>query len=139
MKQTETGMICRALTEIGAETGHEVSGCDEIHRGSESLKGELETTPDFLFADFAHRTDLLERSRYTLLAAGNVQAGGRFGIIRSPFQILAIVHLLEQVVRPIGNRFRQINPIGHCADFLEGCNQRTIRATHRASVLIFGS
>lgn len=119
-------MVCPVLTEIGAETGHEVSGCDEIHRGSECLKGELEAAANFLFADFADRTDLLERSRYTLLTAGNVQAGGRFGIIRSAFQILAIVHLLEQVVRPIGDRFRQINPIGHCADLLEGCNQRSI-------------
>lgn len=126
-------------TQVGAEAGHEVGGGDEIDGGGERLERELEAASDLLFADLADGADLFERSRHALLPAGDVQTGGRFGIVRAALQVFAVVHLLEQIVRPVGDRFRQVNAVRHRADFLERRNQRPVGAAHRATVLILGS
>lgn len=72
------------------------------------------------------------------MAAGDVQTGGGFGIVRAALQIFTIVYLLEEVVGPIDDRLWQVDPVGHCADFLEGRYQGPVGTAHRAAILVFG-
>lgn len=101
------------LTEICTEARHKIGGCDQIDRRRQRLQRQLETSSNLFFADFAHRTNFLERTRHTLLATGNVQARRRLGIVRTTLQILAVVHLFEQIIGPVHNCFGQIDAIGH--------------------------
>jgi hypothetical protein len=57
-----------------------------------------------------------------------------FGIVRTPLQILAIMHLLEHVVCTIHNSFWWNNTIDHGADLFKRCNQSSVRVAHVPSV-----
>lgn len=128
----------KQLTQIRTETRHKIGGRNQIHGRGQCLQRQLEAPADFFFANFADRADLLECTRYALLAACNVQACRRLCVVRPAAQIFAVVHLLEQLIRSVHDCFRQIDAVGHLRDFLECGYQRSIRAAHRAAILIFG-
>ena len=91
----------RGEAEIRAESRHEIAGRDQLHAGLQRLQDELEAAADLLLRDARNGADLLERSRYVLLSAGDVQAGGRDGIVRASLQRFTVVHLFEQPFRSI--------------------------------------
>lgn len=138
MRNNQPANASKKLTQIRTETRHEIGGRDQIDRRRQRLQRQLETPPDLLLADLRHRADLLERSRHALLPARDVQTGGRLGVVRAALQVLAVVHLLEQIVGAVDDRLRQIDAIGHRADLLEGGDEGAIGAGHRAAVLVFG-
>lgn len=80
-------------SQIRAEPRHKISSCNEIHWRLERFENELETSSDFLLANFADRADFFEGTRDAFLSTGYVEASWCYGIVRTPFQIFPIVYL----------------------------------------------
>lgn len=99
--------------QVGAESGHEVGGGDEIDGCCEGLQGQFEAAADLLLAHPTDCTDFLEGAGNALLTAGDVEAGGRFSIVGAALQALAVVHLFEEIVGAIHNCLWQVNAVGH--------------------------
>ena len=65
-----------------------------------SLDDEFEAASDLFLADGGDGDDLFEGTGHALLTARDVQASAGDGVVRPPLQAFALVHLLEQEIRP---------------------------------------
>ena len=100
------------------------------------LQDQLETSPNLLFADCGNGNDFLESPRNPFLPAGDIKTCSCDRVVGSSFQVLPVVHHLEQVVRSVYDCLRKIDPISHLRDGLEGIYKGSVAGGHRSSVVV---
>ena len=76
----------------------------------------------------------LKGARHALLPAGDVEAGRGDGLVGPSLEAAAVMNHLEERVGSVGDRFGQVDPVGHRRDGPERVDESPVRAADGAAV-----